>query len=161
LSVKRELLARGPGHNADGTSDRVPPEQRALRTLQDLDSLHVQQVLIRADRARIVHAVYVDTHARIEVEREVILADAANRRGKHRIGAREGCACVQVHVRGEPRKAIQVGNALVTQVRFRECRDGNGYRLNVLGAFLSGDHDLFQLTARRRTPFTASGARRR
>jgi hypothetical protein len=68
--------------DADRAADGVAAEQRALRTLQDLDAVDVQQALVRADGARQVHAVDVHADAGIEIEREVVLADAADRRGQ-------------------------------------------------------------------------------
>src|SRR5207248_4316380 len=72
------LAARRVGHDTDRASYGVRAEERALRTLQDLDAIHIEEVLIGADGAREIDAVQVDADARIQVERKVILTDAAD-----------------------------------------------------------------------------------
>jgi len=52
--------------------------QRALRAVQDLDALDIEQILVRADRARVIDAVDINADARIEVEGEVVLTNTAD-----------------------------------------------------------------------------------
>src|SRR2546430_12679583 len=46
------LAARRVGHDADRTANSVRAEEGALRALQDLDAIHIEEVLIGADGAR-------------------------------------------------------------------------------------------------------------
>jgi hypothetical protein len=79
------LIAGCAGDDADGPADGIAPEQRALRAVQDLDALDIEQILVRADGARVIDAVDVDADARIEVEGKVVLADTADLGREHRI----------------------------------------------------------------------------
>ena len=108
--LRRELplRARRVRHDVDRAADGVTAEERALRALQDLDAIHVEQVLVRADGAREIHAVEIHADAGVEVEREVVLADAADRGGEHRAVARERRAGVEIHVGREVAERVDV-----------------------------------------------------
>src|SRR5665213_1615450 len=101
LSFERELFARIARHDADGAADGVTSEQSALRAFEDFDARDVEEIDVRADRASEINAVQIDAHAGIEVEREVVLADAADRGREHRGVAGERRAAVEVDVRGQ------------------------------------------------------------
>ena len=79
LSLDGELVAGRASHDADRAADGVAAEQRSLGTLEDFDALDIQQTLIRPHRASEVHAIDVHAHTRVEIECEVVLADAADR----------------------------------------------------------------------------------
>ncbi len=64
--------------DADGAPDGVSAEQRALGAFENLDPVDVEEILIGADGAREINAVEVNAYTRIQVEREVVLADAAD-----------------------------------------------------------------------------------
>src|SRR5262249_39647769 len=64
----------GAGRAADG----IRAEESALRPPQDLDAVHVEQVLVGSDGARQIDAIEVHADAGIQVEGEVILTDAAD-----------------------------------------------------------------------------------
>ncbi len=106
------LCTRDVRDDADRAADGVTAEQGALRALEDLDAVDVQQVLVRADRAREVHAVEVDADAGVEVEGEVVLPDTADGRGEHRAVTGEGRAGVEVDVRRDVRQRLDVVQAL-------------------------------------------------
>src|SRR5690606_13170984 len=65
-----ELVARPARDHVDRAADRIAAEQRALRTLQDLDTLDVEHIDVRADAAREIDIVDVNPDAGLEVERE-------------------------------------------------------------------------------------------
>src|SRR5205807_5386173 len=98
-------------HDTDRASYGVRAEERALRTLQDLDAIHIEEVLIGADGAREIDAVQVDADARIQVERKVILTDAADGGGKHRPVAREGRPGIEIDVGRQIAQSVDVGHA--------------------------------------------------
>src|SRR6185369_9274060 len=77
-ALEHELLARIAGHDRDGAADGVTAEERALRALQDFHALDVEHARVRADAAREVHAVDVHADVWVLIEREVVLADAAD-----------------------------------------------------------------------------------
>src|SRR6185437_10919315 len=85
-------VGRRVRHDADRAADGVRAEQRALRALQDFDAVHVEQLLVRTDGARQVHAVEVDADAGVQVEGKIVLADAADRGRENRSIAGEGRA---------------------------------------------------------------------
>jgi hypothetical protein len=80
-----KLVARCARDDADGAADRIAPEQRALRTVQDFDAFDVEQILVGADRACEIDAVDIDADPGIQVEGEVILADATDGCRQHRV----------------------------------------------------------------------------
>src|SRR6267154_2051759 len=78
------------GHHVNGATDGVGPEQRSLRALEDLDAIDVEQIEVRADGAGEKYPVQIHAHARIQVECEIILSDAADGGREHRAVAGEG-----------------------------------------------------------------------
>src|SRR2546430_17592193 len=64
------LAARRVGHDADRTANSVRAEEGALRALQDLDAIHIEEVLIGADGACEIDAVQVDADGGIQVRSE-------------------------------------------------------------------------------------------
>src|SRR5262245_30173763 len=108
------------GHDVDGAADRVASEESALRTLEDLDALDVQQVLVGTDRTGEEYAVDIDAYAGVDVEGEVVLADAANRGRQHGAVTREGRARIQVDVRGEIAQGVNIGHGFFAQRFGRE-----------------------------------------
>ena len=144
--LRRELLlvARRVGDDADRATFGVGAEQGALRTLEDFDAVHIQQVLVGTDGAGQVDAVQVHADGGIEVEGEIVLADAADRGGEHRAVAGEGRAGIQVDARGQITEGIDAGQIALLQGVGGERRDGNRHRLHVLGAALGGDDHLLQ-----------------
>ena len=108
LGDETGFVARCMCHDADRAADGVGAEQGALRALENLDSVHVQQVLVRADGASEKHAVEIHADAGVEVEREVVLPDAANGGGQHRVVARKRRAGVEVDARREIAERVDV-----------------------------------------------------
>src|SRR6185312_7891387 len=107
----------------DRAADGVRAEQRALRTFQDFDAIHVEQLLIRTDGARQVHAVEVDTDAGVQVEGKIVLADAADRGRENRSIAGEGRAGVEVDTRRQVADRTHVNEIAALQSLGGECRD--------------------------------------
>jgi hypothetical protein len=90
-----EAAARRPGdearlvsgrvrHDADRAAFGVGPKQCALRAFENLNPIHVEEVLVRPDGTCEVHTVEINAHGGVQVEREVVLTDTANGRGQHR-----------------------------------------------------------------------------
>src|SRR3546814_6082366 len=73
-----EIVCRFAGDDADRATDGVASEQRTLRALQDLDAFHVEKIDIRPGGTREVDTIDIGADARVEVECEVVLADAAD-----------------------------------------------------------------------------------
>src|SRR5690606_37883072 len=71
-----ELVARLLGRDQDRAADRVPAVDRALRALQHLDALHVEELLGELGGIRQQHAVDQDRGRRLAV---ASLRDAADR----------------------------------------------------------------------------------
>jgi len=113
LALDGQLVSRFARDDADGATDGVAAEQRALRALQDLDTLDIEQVLIGTDGARVIDTVHVHANARIEIERKVVLTNATDRGRQHGVGAGERRTLIEVHIRRQPRQAVDVGHALV------------------------------------------------
>ena len=147
-AIDRRFLSRRVGDDIDRAADGVASEERALRTLQDFNAIHIQQALVCTDGARQIHAVEVDTDARVQIEGEVVLADAANRRGQYRTVAGKRRAAVQVHVRRQVRQRMYIGQAFAAQCFGGKSRDGDRDVLDILGALLGGNDDFFQLLVR-------------
>src|SRR3546814_3393961 len=72
------IVCRFAGDDADRATDGVASEQRTLRALQDLDAFHVEKIDIRPGGTREVDTIDIGADARVEVECEVVLADAAD-----------------------------------------------------------------------------------
>ncbi len=132
-------------HDADGATDGVGAEQGALGSLENFDAIHVQQILVGTDGARQIHTVDIHADAGIQVECEIVLADAADGRGQHRAIAGERCAGIDVNAGGQVAEGVNVGEiATLYGVRGeRGYRDG--HLLDVLLAALGGHHDLLDL----------------
>src|ERR1700676_1756261 len=100
------------GHDRDGAANGVAPEQRALRTLQDFDAVDIEHGGVGAHTAREIHTVDVNAHAGIEIEREIILSDAADVGGQHGVGPREWSAGIEVDVGSKIAQLVNAGDAL-------------------------------------------------
>jgi hypothetical protein len=77
---------RDPRDDAYGAADRVPAEQRSLRSPQHLDTFDVEEIQDASEGPAEIDAVEIDPHARLGVDREVHLTDAAQ--ADHRCEAR-------------------------------------------------------------------------
>ena len=130
------------GHDRDRAADGVAPEQIALRTLEDLDPVNIEQVLVSANRSRQIDAVQIDTHARIEIECEIVLADAANIGGQHSRRSRERRPRVKRDVGREIAYSRHIGDAFGFERRGSEGGDRYRNLLDVLGSLLCSNHDL-------------------
>src|SRR3546814_8225078 len=84
LTHRAEIVCRCAGDDADRATDGGASEQRTLRALQDLDAFHVGKIYIRPGGTREVDTIDIGADARVEVECEVVLADAADESGQHR-----------------------------------------------------------------------------
>ncbi|EEF22190.1 conserved hypothetical protein, partial [Ricinus communis] len=73
-----EHLFRRLGGHVQRPADGVAAEQRALRSADDLDRVHVDQGRVGAGGPRVVHAVDVDADGRIVVRRDRGRHDAAH-----------------------------------------------------------------------------------
>ncbi len=136
-------------HDGDRPADGVAAEQGALRALEDLDPVDVEHVGVRPDAAGEVDAVDIDPDARVEVEGEVVLADAADIGGQHRVRSGEGRAGVQSDVGRDVGQLGDIVDALLAQSLGGHRRDGDRHVLNILGGFLGGDDHLFHRAWRR------------
>ncbi len=132
------------GDDADRAPDGIRPEQRSLRTLENLDAINVQQLQIRANRTGEVYTVQVDADARIQVEREVVLADAAYRCRQHRAVAGERRTGIEVDTRGQIAERVDIDQIAALQLIGGKRRNGDGHLLDVLAAFLGRDGDFLQ-----------------
>ena len=137
-------------HDVDRTADGVSAEQSALRALQDLDPVDIEQILVGADRARQVGAVDIHAHGRIEVESEIVLADTADRGGQDRCIAGKGRTGIEVDVGGQGGKGVNIGDASALHGFSGKRGDRDGDLLKVFGTARSGYHDLFERVGRGR-----------
>ena len=82
LDESRSIADRLLRDHIDGAADGVLAFQRALRAAQNFDPVQVEQIEGGSQGGREVHAVDIDTDARLaRREVEVALADAADERG--------------------------------------------------------------------------------
>ena len=132
-------------HDADCAANGVGAEQGALRALEDLNPVDVQEILVRADRACEKYAVDVDAHAGIQVEREVVLPDAAYRGGQHRAVGREGGAGIEIDSRREIADRVDVREVAAGQCLGGEGGHRNRHVLYVLRPPLRGHDDFLKL----------------
>src|SRR5690606_16929414 len=144
-----ELVAGGAGDDRDCAADRIASKQRALRALQHLDALDVEQVLVRPDRAAEIDPIEVDADRRVDVEREVTRSDAADRRAEHGARSGEGRRGVEGDVRSNARKGRDVADRAFLQRLGVERADCDRYVLHVLGALLRGYDNLLDAAGRR------------
>ncbi len=130
------------GDDRDRPADGVAPEQGALRPFQDLNPVDIEHGGVGPHAAGQVDAVDIDADARVQVEGEVVLADAADIGREHRVGTRERGAGVQRHVRRDVAELGDVVDALLLQRLGGHRGDGDRDVLDVLGGLLGGDHHL-------------------
>ena len=149
LGLETRFCSGLVSHDVDRTADGVAAEQRALGAFQDFNAIDVQKVLIRANRAREEDAVEIHAHARVDVEGEVILADAANRRREYRGVARERRAGIEIHVRSEVAQGVNVCHTLCPQRLRRKRADRDRDVLDILLTPLGRDDDFLQRLTRR------------
>ena len=98
FALHTEFITRAASHDVDRAADGIAAEQGALRAFQHLKTFDVEQVHVGADRAGQVNAIHVNANARLQVEREVLLPDAADICGKHVVAGAEGRGGIHVYV---------------------------------------------------------------
>ncbi len=141
LDLALEDVAGLACDDADRPADRIATEQGALRPFQNLDALDIQKVLVRADRPRVIDAIDINADAWVEVEGEIVLADAADRRREHGIRSGKRRSLVKVDVRREIAQRMNIPDAFVLQSLGCEGRDRDRHLLDVLGPlFRRHDH---------------------
>lgn len=138
-----EDARRRLGDDADGAALRVPAEEGALRTPQDLDALKVEEGGVQALRAGHVDAVDVDAHALVPgglvgVEGN----DPPDADDQRRLAGLEGSDSQRGN--GAVRKADQVPGVPVHHGRARDHRNGDRRLLQVGLALRGCDHDLLE-----------------
>src|SRR5581483_2377515 len=74
-----ERVGRLYGNVVDRAAGRVSPVQRALRTLEHLDALDIEELSVEEYRICRQHIVDVDAHAARVVAVEIVETDAADR----------------------------------------------------------------------------------
>ena len=120
---------------------RVAPEQSALGAAQNFDSLKIKQSGVCRAHVGVIDLVLINRHRRFLVVVKIALTNAAQRQ-------RSDIALPARISQGEARRHIDQFIAVVQVQLFQllppEGRDGNAHILEVLLAFLRGDHDLFQ-----------------
>src|ERR1019366_1165791 len=108
---------------ADRTTDRVLAEQRALRSAQHLDPIHIEQIEHRAEGVGEIDVIHVDADTLLRRrEIEVALADAADGR-RHGLAV-GGIGWEQRHVRRRLRYVRQIVDSPFGQRIARQRRDG-------------------------------------
>ncbi len=142
LDVARVVALGLARDEPDRAADRVLAEQRALRTAQDLDALEVEQIQDRALRTAVIDVVDVDRHARLERQRVVAEADAADERRGGRAPAR--AERLDDRVRRERVDHRDVGEVARLEVLARERGDRERRLLEVLLAETRGDDDFLE-----------------
>ncbi len=141
LGFERRLVENGSlGLHDHGAARGVLAEQRALRSAQHLDFLHIEGIEKLRLRARHDEIIDEHGHRRLVVNDDVGVADAAH-------GKRGGIEAVDL-VRGEVRhEQGQIGDRPRRELRDDSRIDGGnrvGGRLQVRLAPLRGDDDFFE-----------------
>ena len=132
-----EHLRCPPGHEIDRAGEAVAPVERALRALDDLDALDVEQVEIEPGPARDIDAVEEDLDV-VHVAEKVVLREAADRRDREIFADQR----VEDEPRGQRRDIAQVADTGRLDVLRGEGRDRDRDRLQAFGG-LAGRHDDF------------------
>ena len=128
----------GPGgDHADRAHRRRGSEQGRLRSLDDLDPLHIVDVLIGATRAGNVDAVIIKGDARRLLGRSAVRRDAAN--DDARI---VGALFLDVEAGDIVGQFVQVGNADFRHPLAADGRYGDGHVHRPLFDLLRGHDDL-------------------
>ena len=129
---------RGPvGDDVDRAARGVAPEQRALRALEHLDALDVDEGRLGAGAARGVHAIDVDRHGRVGADGPVVGLHAADA-----VGGLQRLVVVHVHAGREATDVGEVARAELFQRLARIGGDRDRHVHDVLGALLRRDDDL-------------------
>ena len=125
--------------DVDRPADHVAAEERALRTLEHLDPLHVEGVEGHGRRAADIDLVQEDRGAGIAGRAPVRGADAAD--GHARLRGGEG---VELQARRQPGHVLDLADARLLAPLGAEGGDGHRHVLQALAAPLGGDDHLFQ-----------------
>src|SRR5687767_13232362 len=80
IDVTLEFLRGLAADEMDQAAGRVASIQGALRTLEDLDAFQVEQLTVVAGQGRLVNAIEIDRDRRFVKRREIVQADAAQRK---------------------------------------------------------------------------------
>src|SRR3546814_4392620 len=78
LGLVLEVISRVACDDTDRAAHRIAPEERSLRPFQHPDALQVEKIRVGANVPRKIYAVNIYADARFEIEREIILTDAAD-----------------------------------------------------------------------------------
>src|SRR5580704_16137988 len=114
------------GDDADSTSDRITPKQSTLRAFENFHPVHVEHAGVGTHAARQVDPVYIDAHARIEIECEVVLSDTADIGCQHGPRSTERYARVESDVRYSIAEIRDIRDALGSQCIGCEGADRDG-----------------------------------
>ncbi len=137
LGLGAEAEFRLLGDDVDDAGRGALAEQGALRTLQDLDALHLAQVAERDAVARAIDAVDHDADRAFQAGVVADRADAADAGGGR--GFRRGRGHGQAG--GQDRQILDVLDARVLQQLGADRGDHHRHVLQVLLALLGGDDD--------------------
>ena len=132
------------GDHGDGAAYGISSEQRALRTAQHLDPLHVHRIHDLADGTGDIHPIQVNTHTRINGQGPVGAADAADHDDGCRIAGSDWRGKIEYDVGGELTQVGEVNCAAFLQVGSSECRDRYGRVLQTFFTLSGGYYNLLQ-----------------
>ena len=138
LQLYRYILRQQAGDIFHRAADGVAAIQRALRTAQHLDPLHIVDVQHCGLRAVEIDIVEIDAHTLLEAGNRVLLADAADEGRKRRVGA---ARFLQRRVGAELRDFSDIDRAALFQFLRPVGRDRDRHVDQPFLAPARGDHD--------------------
>ena len=134
------LLRRLARDVVDRAAVGVAAIESALRPLEDLEPLHVEQLQTHQGDRRQVDLVDIEADTRLAVGLEVVHADATDGGHGHRVAP----DIFDVEVGRLRRDLRDIRPATRCQIIGGECRDGDTDILELLGTLLGGDDHLFE-----------------
>ena len=127
------------GDDVDRAASGVAAEQGALRSAQDLDALHVEQVGRAAGRTGSIDAVDIDADRLVDGDQAVRRALAADEHGR-RTGLRDGAG--EREVRGGRLDLLDADDLLVGKCLAGDGADRDRRRLKVFVGLARADDDI-------------------
>ena len=140
-----ELVGRFSGDVVDRSAGGVAAVERALRALEDLHALEIEDGPLRHHRERQVLLVDVDADRGARRLAGLVEADSSQRIDRHRIAALR-----IAKARNDLAEVTGVGDAEVLELVAGEGAYRDRHVVDVLGALLRRDDDLFECRMRRR-----------
>lgn len=139
IHVPVEFIARLGGDDVDETARRVAAEERALRSLQNLDAADVEQLLHAGAARRLIDFIDVEGVRRFDVASEIVLRNAADR---DETGNRRAAGRNELQTRRHRGKIGRVAQAKLEQAITAVRRNGDADILHVRSAASRGDDDF-------------------